>query len=169
MDYLASRDYRCIAHDRRGHGRSSQPWNGSDMDTDADDLAKLVEALDLKDALHVGHSTGGRKYAMRYVLAKSTRYLMRMIRGLALIFGVVLVFGSPPVLARGGGHGGGHSSGHGGHHSVGHRGHHVVGHAGNNPCLASDKISENCHQLGEKQSQTIPAEKAGNRFDSRFE
>ena len=113
---------------------------------------------------------------MRYVLAKSTKYLMRMIRRLALIVGVVLVFGSPPVLARGGGHGGGHSGGHGGGHSsghgghsVGHRGHHVVGHAGNNPCLASDKISENCHQLGEKQSQTIPAEKAGNRFDSRFE
>ena len=46
MDDLASRGYRCIAHDRRGHGRSSQPWNGSDMDTYADDLAKLVEALD---------------------------------------------------------------------------------------------------------------------------
>jgi pimeloyl-ACP methyl ester carboxylesterase len=59
MFYLASRGYRCIAHDRRGHGRSSQPWSGNDMDTYADDLAKLVEALDLKDAIHVGHSTGG--------------------------------------------------------------------------------------------------------------
>ena len=55
MFFLASRGYRCIAHDRRGHGRSSQPWNGNDMDTYADDLAKLVEALDLKDAIHVGH------------------------------------------------------------------------------------------------------------------
>ena len=59
MFYLASRGYRCIAHDRRGHGRSSQPWSGNDMDTYADDLAKLVEALDLNDAIHVGHSTGG--------------------------------------------------------------------------------------------------------------
>ena len=50
MFFLASRGYRCIAHDRRGHGRSSQPWNGNDLDTYADDLAELVEALDLKDA-----------------------------------------------------------------------------------------------------------------------
>src|SRR5262249_25841749 len=54
MFFLASRGYRCIAHDRRGHGRSSQPWNGNDLDTYADDLAELVEALDLKDAIHVG-------------------------------------------------------------------------------------------------------------------
>jgi len=59
MFFLASRGYRCIAHDRRGHGRSSQPWNGNDIDTYADDLAALVETLDLKDAVHVGHSTGG--------------------------------------------------------------------------------------------------------------
>src|SRR4051794_30464793 len=59
MFYLASRGYRCIAHDRRGHGRSSQPWNGNDLDTYADDLAELVEALNLTDAIHVGHSTGG--------------------------------------------------------------------------------------------------------------
>src|SRR5271167_4953435 len=59
MMFLASRGYRCIAHDRRGHGRSSQPWNGNDMDTYADDLATLVEALDLKQAVFVGHSTGG--------------------------------------------------------------------------------------------------------------
>src|SRR4029434_2939282 len=59
MYFLASRGFRCIAHDRRGHGRSSQPLTGNDMDHYADDLAALVEALDLKDAIHVGHSTGG--------------------------------------------------------------------------------------------------------------
>jgi len=64
--YLASRGYRCVAHDRRGHGRSSQPWNGNDLDTYADDLATLVEKLDLKNAVHVGHSTGGREVA-RYI------------------------------------------------------------------------------------------------------
>src|SRR5213075_3185964 len=58
MFFLASRGYRCIAHDRRGHGRSSQPWNGNDLDTYADDLAKLVQKLHLEDAIHVGHSTG---------------------------------------------------------------------------------------------------------------
>ena len=62
MFFLASRGYRCIAHDRRGHGRSSQPWAGNDMDTYADDLAALVEALDLKDAIHVGHSTVKIRY-----------------------------------------------------------------------------------------------------------
>ena len=66
MFYLSSRGYRCVAHDRRGHGRSSQPWNGNDMDTYADDLAELVEALDLRDAIHVGHSTGGGEVA-RYI------------------------------------------------------------------------------------------------------
>jgi non-heme chloroperoxidase len=59
MFFLASQGYRCIAHDRRGHGRSSQPWNGNDLDTYADDLAALVKSLDLKNAIHVGHSTGG--------------------------------------------------------------------------------------------------------------
>jgi non-heme chloroperoxidase len=54
MFFLASRGYRCIAHDRRSHGRSSQPWNGNDLDTYADDLAELVQKLDLKDAIHVG-------------------------------------------------------------------------------------------------------------------
>src|SRR5713101_3591621 len=58
MVFLADRWYRCIAHDRRGHGRSSQPWTGNDVDTYADDLAALVEELDLHDAIHVGHSTG---------------------------------------------------------------------------------------------------------------
>ena len=66
MVFLGAHGYRCIAHDRRGHGRSSQPWNGNDMDTYADDLATLVETLNLKDAIHVGHSTGGGEVA-RYV------------------------------------------------------------------------------------------------------
>ena len=63
MFFLASNGYRCIAHDRRGHGRSSQPWNGNDLDTYADDLAALVKALDLRNAIHVGHSTGGGEVA----------------------------------------------------------------------------------------------------------
>lgn len=63
MFFLASHGYRCIAHDRRGHGRSSQPWQGNDMDTYADDLAQLVDHLDLKDVVHVGHSTGGGEVA----------------------------------------------------------------------------------------------------------
>jgi non-heme chloroperoxidase len=66
MAFLASHGYRTIAHDRRGHGRSSQPWGGNDMDTYADDLAELTAALDLKDAVHVGHSTGGGEVA-RYI------------------------------------------------------------------------------------------------------
>ena len=66
MVFLGARGYRVIAHDRRGHGRSGQPWNGNDMDTYADDLAALVEALDLRNAIHVGHSTGGGEVA-RYI------------------------------------------------------------------------------------------------------
>jgi non-heme chloroperoxidase len=66
MFFLSSRGYRCIAHDRRGHGRSSQPWNGNDMDTYADDLAEVVAHLDLKDVIHIGHSTGGGEVA-RYI------------------------------------------------------------------------------------------------------
>src|SRR6202789_2700142 len=66
MFFLASHGYRCIAHDRHGHGRSGQPWQGNDMDTYADDLAELVKALDLKNAIHVGHSTGGGEVA-RYL------------------------------------------------------------------------------------------------------
>ena len=72
MFYLVSHGYRSIAHDRRGHGRSSQPWSGNDMDTYADDLAKLVESLDLKDAIHVGHSTGGGEVA-RYIGRHGTK------------------------------------------------------------------------------------------------
>src|SRR5882672_7990328 len=72
MFFLAARGYRCIAHDRRGHGRSSQPWNGNDMDTYADDLAALTEKLDLKNAVHVGHSTGGGEVA-RYIGRHGTK------------------------------------------------------------------------------------------------
>ena len=78
MAFLASRGYRCIAHDRRGHGRSSQPWNGNDMDTYADDLAKLVEALDLKQAVHVGHSTGGGEVA-RYIGRQGTKRVAKAV------------------------------------------------------------------------------------------
>ncbi|RPH50564.1 MAG: alpha/beta hydrolase [Planctomycetota bacterium] len=66
MFFLASRGFRCIAHDRRGHGRSGQPWQGNDMDTYADDLAALTEALNLTNAIHIGHSTGGGEVA-RYI------------------------------------------------------------------------------------------------------
>jgi non-heme chloroperoxidase len=66
MFFLASRGYRCIAHDRRGHGRSSQPWGGNDLDTYADDLAALSDALNIRDAIYVGHSTGGGEVA-RYI------------------------------------------------------------------------------------------------------
>src|SRR5277367_6452910 len=72
MLFLADHEYRCIAHDRRGHGRSSQPWDGNEMNTYADDLAELVEKLDLKDAIHVGHSTGGGEVA-RYIGRHGTK------------------------------------------------------------------------------------------------
>src|SRR5271157_4155296 len=78
MFYLASRGYRCIAPDRRGHGRSSQPWKGNDMDTYADDLAQLVEALDLKDAIHVGHSTGGGE-VVRYIGRHGTKRVAKAV------------------------------------------------------------------------------------------
>jgi non-heme chloroperoxidase len=76
--FLASNGYRAIAHDRRGHGRSSQPWNGNDMDTYADDLAALVEALDLKNVVHVGHSTGGGEVA-RYIGRHGTRRVAKAV------------------------------------------------------------------------------------------
>src|SRR5674476_345969 len=78
MMFLASNGYRCIAHDRRGHGRSSQPWKGNDMDTYADDLAALVEALDLKTAIHVGHSTGGGEVA-RYIGRHGTKRVAKAV------------------------------------------------------------------------------------------
>ena len=78
MFFLASRGYRCIAHDRRGHGRSSQPWNGNDMDTYADDLAALVDTLDLKKAVHVGHSTGGGEVA-RYIGRHGTKRVAKAV------------------------------------------------------------------------------------------
>jgi non-heme chloroperoxidase len=89
MFYLVSRGYRCIAHDRRGHGRSSRPWNGNDMDTYADDLAVLVEALDLKNAIHVGHSTGGGEVA-RYIGRHGTKRVAK-----AVLIGAV-----PPLMLK---------------------------------------------------------------------
>jgi len=89
MLFLGERGYRVIAHDRRGHGRSSQPWNGNDMDTYADDLATLVEALDLKQAVHVGHSTGGGEVA---------RYIGR--HGTARVAKAVLIGAIPPLMLK---------------------------------------------------------------------
>jgi len=89
MFFLASKGYRCIGHDRRGHGRSSQPWQGNDMDTCADDLATLVETLDLRNALHVGHSTGGGEVA-RYIGRYGTRRVAK-----AVLIGAV-----PPLMLK---------------------------------------------------------------------
>jgi non-heme chloroperoxidase len=89
MVFLAARGYRCIAHDRRGHGRSSQPWNGNDMDTYADDLAALVEALDLTNAVHVGHSTGGGEVA-RYIGRHGTKRIAK----------AVLISAVPPLMLK---------------------------------------------------------------------
>ena len=89
MFFLASHGYRCIAHDRRGHGRSSQPWNGNDMDTYADDLAALVETLDLKNAIHVGHSTGGGEVA-RYIGRHGTKRVAKS----------VLIGAVPPLMLK---------------------------------------------------------------------
>lgn len=89
MFYLASRGYRCIAHDRRGHGRSSQPWEGNDMDTYADDLSDLMDKLNLKDAVLVGHSTGGGEVA---------RYIGR--HGTSRVAKVVLIGAVPPLMLK---------------------------------------------------------------------
>jgi non-heme chloroperoxidase len=78
MYYLASKGYRCIAHDRRGHGRSSQPWNGNDMDTYAEDLAQLIEMLELNDATLVGHSTGGGEVT-RYIGLHGTKRVAKVV------------------------------------------------------------------------------------------
>jgi non-heme chloroperoxidase len=89
MFFLASHGYRVIAHDRRGHGRSSQPWDGNEMDTYADDLATLVEALDLHDAIHIGHSTGGGEVA---------RYIGR--HGTARVAKAVLIGAVTPLMLQ---------------------------------------------------------------------
>jgi non-heme chloroperoxidase len=89
MLFLGSRGYRVIAHDRRGHGRSSQPWGGNEMDTYADDLATLVEALDLRGAVHVGHSTGGGEVA-RYIGRHGNRRVAK-----AVLIGAV-----PPLMLK---------------------------------------------------------------------
>lgn len=89
MFFLASRGYRCIAHDRRGHGRSSQPWHGNEMDTYSDDLAELFEALDLRDAVMIGHSTGGGEVA-RFVGRHGTKRVSK----------IVLVGAVPPIMVQ---------------------------------------------------------------------
>jgi non-heme chloroperoxidase len=89
MFFLASRGFRCIAHDRRGHGRSDQSWEGNDLDTYADDLATLVETLDLKQAVHVGHSTGGGEVA-RYIGRHGTRRVAK----------AVLIGAIPPLMLK---------------------------------------------------------------------
>jgi non-heme chloroperoxidase len=87
--FFGERGYRVIAHDRRGHGRSSQTWDGNDMDTYADDLAALTEALDLKNAVHVGHSTGGGEVA---------RYIGR--HGSKRVAMAVLISAVPPLMLQ---------------------------------------------------------------------
>jgi len=89
MFFLASKGYRCIAHDRRGHGRSSQPWEGNTMDQYADDLAELFEFLDLKNVMMVGHSTGG---------GEVIRYLAR--HGSSRVSKAVLISAVPPVMVK---------------------------------------------------------------------
>lgn len=89
MFYLADQGYRCIAHDRRGHGRSSQPWSGNEMDQYADDLSELFEKLDLKKAIMVGHSTGG---------GEVVRYLGR--HGEKRVEKIVLIGAVPPIMLK---------------------------------------------------------------------
>ncbi len=89
MFFLASRGYRCIAHDRRGHGRSSQPWRGNDMNTYADDLAELVQQLGLTNVTHVGHSTGGGEVA-RYIARHGTKRVAR----------AALIAAVPPLMLK---------------------------------------------------------------------
>jgi non-heme chloroperoxidase len=89
MFFLGNNGFRCVAHDRRGHGRSGQPWGGNDMDTYADDLAQLVEKLGLKDAIYVGHSTGGGEVA-RYIGRHGTKGVAK----------AVLVSAIPPLMLK---------------------------------------------------------------------
>jgi non-heme chloroperoxidase len=94
--FMASNGFRAVAHDRRGHARSSQPWNGNDMDHYADDLAALIEALDLHDAVLVGHSTGG---------GEVTRYIGR--HGTSRVSKAILVGAIPPLMVKTAGNPGG--------------------------------------------------------------
>lgn len=87
MFFLAQNGFRVIAHDRRGHGRSSQPWTGNDMDTYASDLAELMTHLGVRDAVHVGHSTGG---------GEAARYVAR--HGQGRVAGLVLIAAVPPIM-----------------------------------------------------------------------
>jgi len=89
MVFLSARGYRCIAHDRRGHGRSDQPLDGNEMNTYSDDLATLVEQLDLHDAIHVGHSTGGGEVA-RYIGRHGTKRVSK----------AVLISAVPPLMVK---------------------------------------------------------------------
>ena len=89
MFFLSSKGYRCIAHDRRGHGRSSQPWDGNEMDTYSDDLSQLFQHLDLKDAMMVGHSTGGGEVA---------RFIGR--HGTSRVSKAVLISSVPPLMVK---------------------------------------------------------------------
>jgi non-heme chloroperoxidase len=89
MIFLAAHGYRCIAHDRRGHGRSDQTWEGNNLDTYADDLAELTAALDLRDAIHVGHSTGGGEVA-RYIGRHGTKRVAK----------AVLIGAIPPLMLK---------------------------------------------------------------------
>lgn len=89
MLHLASNGFRCIAHDRRGHGRSSQPWDGNEMNTYADDLATLIETLDLRDAIVIGFSTGGGEVA---------RYIGR--HGTARVAKAGLISAVPPLMVK---------------------------------------------------------------------
>jgi len=89
MLFLASNGYRCIAHDRRGHGRSSQPWNGNEMDTYADDLAILIEGLKLKEVVLIGFSTGGGEVA-RYIGRHGTKRVAK----------AALVSAVPPLMVK---------------------------------------------------------------------
>lgn len=87
--FFLSKGYRVVAHDRRGHGRSTQTWRGNDMDTYADDVAQLAIALDLRDAVHVGHSTGGGEVA---------RYVARYGKG--RVAKAVLIGAVPPIMVK---------------------------------------------------------------------
>lgn len=89
MIFLAAHGYRCIAHDRRGHGRSDQPWEGNSLDTYADDLAELTATLELRDAIHVGHSTGGGEVA-RYIGRHGTKRVAK----------AVLISAIPPLMLK---------------------------------------------------------------------